>query len=217
MRITHFGHACVLVEIDGSAGPITRILLDPGNFSTGLADLGPVDAVLVTHEHVDHLDPRHIEAILQVSPLAPMYGGPGSAAVLRSCGAETIELLDSAHLAVAGVGVDVLAGHHESVHPEVPSPANHAYLIGESVLHPGDSWTEVTSPVDILLLPIGGPWMKLAEAVEYLRRVSPRVAIPIHQQGLAPEHQRLHVGVLRRLAPERTQVHELEIGVPTSM
>ncbi len=41
MRITHFGHACVLVEIEDSSGPTTRILLDPGNFSTGLAELGP--------------------------------------------------------------------------------------------------------------------------------------------------------------------------------
>jgi len=59
--------------------------------------------------------------------------------------------------------------------------------------------------------------MKLAEAVEYLRRVSPQVAIPIHQQGLAPEHQHLHIGVLRRLAPNRTHVLGLEIGEPTSI
>jgi L-ascorbate metabolism protein UlaG (beta-lactamase superfamily) len=146
MRITHFGHACVLVEIGNTLRTTTRILLDPGSFSTGLADLGPVDAVLVTHEHVDHVDP-----------------------------------------------------------------------IGESVLHPGDCWTEVARPVDTLLLPIGGPWMKLAEAVEYVRRVRPRVAIPIHQQGLVPEHQHLHIGVLTRLAPEGTDVMALELGQPASI
>jgi L-ascorbate metabolism protein UlaG (beta-lactamase superfamily) len=217
MHITHFGHACVLVEIGNTLGTTTRILLDPGSFSTGLADLGPVDAVLVTHEHVDHVDPSQIHAIRKTSPLAPMYGGPGTAEVLRNCGVEPVELVENGQLGVAGVRVEVVCGQHEPVHPEVPTPANYAYLIGESVLHPGDCWTEVARPVDTLLLPIGGPWMKLAEAVEYVRRVRPRVAIPIHQQGLVPEHQHLHIGVLTRLAPEGTDVMALELGQPASI
>jgi len=215
MRITHLGHACVVVEIANASGTTTRIVLDPGNFSSGLADLPSVDAVLVTHEHVDHLDPAQIEVLRQNSPRAPMFGGPEAARVLRGCGVEPVELGDGGPLDVGGVRVDVMCGQHEPVHPEVPNPANYAYLIGGLVLHPGDSWIDMRQPVDTLLIPVGGPWMKLSDAVEYLRRVRPRVAIPIHQQGLVPEHQRLHIGVLTRLAPDGTAVMSLELGQPT--
>jgi L-ascorbate metabolism protein UlaG (beta-lactamase superfamily) len=65
-------------------------------------------------------------------------------------------------------------------------------------------------PVRILLLPAGGPWMKLAEAADYLRAVAPEIAIPIHQAGLASIHQQLHYQVLRGLAPSGTTVRVLD-------
>ncbi|HEY6683652.1 MAG TPA: MBL fold metallo-hydrolase, partial [Propionibacteriaceae bacterium] len=52
MRITHLGHAAVLAETDGA-----RILIDPGNFSDAWHSLTDLDAVLVTHQHPDHIDP----------------------------------------------------------------------------------------------------------------------------------------------------------------
>ena len=68
LRVTWFGHSSTLVEIDGS-----RVLIDPvwapqagpsGLLGTkafypvpaALADLGPVDTVLISHDHWDHLD-----------------------------------------------------------------------------------------------------------------------------------------------------------------
>ena len=52
MRITHLGHAAVLVETDDA-----RVLIDPGNFSTGWHGLTDLDAILVTHQHPDQLRP----------------------------------------------------------------------------------------------------------------------------------------------------------------
>jgi L-ascorbate metabolism protein UlaG (beta-lactamase superfamily) len=51
MNITHFGHACVLVEMDG-----IRTLIDPGAYATGFEDVVDLDLVLATHEHRDHVD-----------------------------------------------------------------------------------------------------------------------------------------------------------------
>ena len=68
LRVTWFGHSSTLLEIDGS-----RVLIDPfwgeqagpnGLFGTkpfypppaALSDLGPVDVVVISHDHWDHLD-----------------------------------------------------------------------------------------------------------------------------------------------------------------
>ena len=51
MQITHFGHSCLLVELDG-----TRILFDPGNFSHGFDGLTGLDAILVAQEAGDLVD-----------------------------------------------------------------------------------------------------------------------------------------------------------------
>ena len=65
MRITHLGHAAVLAETDGA-----RILIDPGNFSDAWHSLTDLDAVLVTHQHPDHLDPQNLPTLLLANPAA---------------------------------------------------------------------------------------------------------------------------------------------------
>ena len=54
MRITKFGHACVRVQGDGGV-----VVIDPGVF-TDPAALEGADAVLITHEHPDHVHPDHL-------------------------------------------------------------------------------------------------------------------------------------------------------------
>ena len=50
MDITKFTHACVRLDCKGRV-----LVIDPGIFSEPQALIG-ADAVLVTHEHADHID-----------------------------------------------------------------------------------------------------------------------------------------------------------------
>jgi L-ascorbate metabolism protein UlaG (beta-lactamase superfamily) len=111
-----------------------------------------------------------------------------------------------------GAQVRVLPGEHAVVHPDLPTMRNNAYQVGDVLFHPGDSFIRPQGPVRILLLPTGGPWMKLGESADYLRAVAPEIAIPIHQAGLADIHRTLHYQVLRGPAPSGTTVHVLNQG-----
>ncbi len=53
-------------------------------------------------------------------------------------------------------------------------------------MHPGDALFVPDEPVDVLATPAAAPWMKISEAVDYLRAVAPARAVPIHQGIIEP-------------------------------
>ena len=61
MRLTKFGHSCLLVEEGGA-----RVLLDPGSFSEGFEELDGLTAVCLTHHHGDHLDAERVRRVLKL-------------------------------------------------------------------------------------------------------------------------------------------------------
>jgi L-ascorbate metabolism protein UlaG (beta-lactamase superfamily) len=163
MQITHFGHSCVLLDT-GAA----RLLIDPGTFSSGFEDLTGLDAVLVTHQHPDHLDPDRLPGLLRSNPDARLIVDPGTAEQLDA-DHETVE--PGATVTVGGARVEVLGGRHAVIHPDIPVIPNNVYLVDGTHLHPGDSLSVVPGdPPEVLFLPTAAPWQKLADAVDYLRR-----------------------------------------------
>lgn len=213
MQVTHFGHSCVLLDT-GSA----RLLIDPGTFSTGFEDLTGLDAVLVTHQHPDHLDPERLPALLRANPDARLVVDSGTAGQLGEIGHgtdhETVE--PGAVLAIGGAQVVVLGGQHAVIHPDIPVIPNNAYLVDGTHLHPGDSLAVLPpDPLEVLFLPTAAPWQKLADAVDYLRAVAPRTAVPIHQGILAVPG--MYYGHFERLGPERTALRVLDPGVPAPL
>lgn len=184
MDLTRLGHACVRLD-SGTA----RLVLDPGSFSPPDATAG-ADVVLVTHEHPDHVVPADLRAALVAAPALEVWAPAGVVAALTD-GAP--ELADRVHTAtagdtfeVAGFAVEVFGELHAVVHPDVPRIANVAYLIDGFLLHPGDSFTVPPRPVDVLLVPVSAPWLRISESIDYVRAVAPRLAVPIHDAIYAP-------------------------------
>ena len=208
MQVTHFGHSCVLLDT-GAA----RLLIDPGSFSTGFEGLTGLDAVLVTHQHPDHLDPDRLPALLRANPDARLIVDSGTAGQLGGVDHETVE--PGATVTVAGARVEVLGGQHAVIHPDIPRIVNNAYLVDGTHLHPGDALDTVPGEVDVLFLPAAAPWSKISETIEYLRAVAPRAAVPIHQGILA--NPAVFYGHFDRLGPERTTFRPLDPGVAVSL
>lgn len=178
VQITRFGHAAVLVETSDK-----RILIDPGSFSSGdtfaLTDLA---AIVITHQHGDHVDPARLPQLLAANPDAVLLADPQTAVMLEvgvwlenTDGKET--LLDD--ITVRGVG-----SRHAEITPQLPRVNNVGVVIsapGElSLFHPGDAYEYAPTGVDVLALPLGAPWAKVSETIDFVQRVGPRTMFPIH-------------------------------------
>ena len=208
VQTTHLGHSCVLLDT-GAA----RLLIDPGTLAPGFESVTGLDAVLVTHQHPDHLDPDRLAPLLRANPDARLLVDAGTAGQLTGVDHEVLAPGDAVR--VAGARVEVLGGEHARIHPEIPVIANNAYLVDDTHLHPGDSFTTPPDPVDVLFLPTAAPWLKAAEVVDYLRAVAPRTAVPVHQGLLA--HPAVLYGLFTTLAPDGTDVRVLDHGTPAAL
>ena len=210
VEITPFGHSCVLVDATHD-GQTTRILLDPGTLTVPLEPIEGLDAVLVTHSHPDHIDPEQIRR-LAADHEVPVYGDAATSRVLTDAGLPEAVIVEEGELDIAGMHVVVSKWQHEEIYFGVPLPTGYGFLMAGKVFAPGDAFAVPEFPVDVLLLPTGAPWMKLSEAIDYLRRVAPRVAIPVHDGGLAAPHRVMHWTLMEKFAPDGTTVRPLEPG-----
>ena len=78
MKITKFGHCCLLIEIAGK-----RVLTDPGAFSVGHEHLSEVDIILITHEHADHCHTESILALVETNPGVTIISNSSVARLLK--------------------------------------------------------------------------------------------------------------------------------------
>ncbi len=188
MQLTHFGHSCLLARFPADHGAETTMLFDPGVFSHGFEGITGLSAILITHQHADHVDTSRLPALVEANPDAALYADPQTAAQLGEPW-RAVNVGDE--LTVGALRVRGVGGVHAVIHPEIPLVNNISYLIGDQdhaarLMHPGDALHIPREPVDVLALPAAAPWMKISEAVEYLRAVNPQRAIPIHQGIVNP-------------------------------
>ena len=190
MRITKFGHACVRIEHDE-----TVVVIDPGGFSEREAVDG-AHAVLVTHEHADHLDLDNLRAATD----APIYTieavrrqiADGDAAV-----AERVQVVEPGQHIDVGIPATVVGEKHAVIHADLPHFDNSGFLLdvgGTTVFHPGDAFTPPGGAVDVLLLPVHAPWNKFSEVLDFAREVGAPRAVAIHD-GLLND---AGLGILQR-------------------
>ncbi|MDO8482808.1 MAG: MBL fold metallo-hydrolase [bacterium] len=175
MKITKFGHCCLVIEENG-----VRIMTDPGAYSTLQNEAKDIDYIFITHEHPDHL---HIESLVTVLKNNPRARIVTNASVGKLLDAEKIryELLEHGQAKeFGGVHVEGCGEKHEIIYENFGQVQNTGYFFGKRLFYPGDAFFNPKNPVEILALPVAGPWMKISDAIDYAKLLKPKVCFPIH-------------------------------------
>jgi L-ascorbate metabolism protein UlaG (beta-lactamase superfamily) len=205
LHITYVGHATCLVEMDG-----VRLLTDPvlrnrvGYIRRQVHAVNPewsarIDAVLISHAHLDHLD---LPSLRRLGRNVRLLVPAGSGSLLARRGFRNVEELQAGDWTrVESVKIEATRATHDGArYPFGPVAHTLGYVMhGErSVYFAGDTdlfpeMDGIHDSLDVALLPVWGWGPTLGEghmtprrAAESLRMLRPRKAIPIHWGTFAP-------------------------------
>jgi len=191
MRVTHLGHACLLVE---SAD--RRLLIDPGNFSAGFEGLTGLDAIIVTHNHPDHFDPERAPQLVRANPGTPVHTDLLTAEALRAEGLAAVPTRAGELFAIGDVTVEPVGELHAFNHAAMPRIPNVGVVLradGEPTLfHPGDAYDAEPGPVDVLAHPLNAPWAASRDSIAFVARIAPKAFVPIHDALLSTAGRRMY-------------------------
>lgn len=194
MKLTKYEHACFTLEKDGQV-----IVVDPGGLSPDFIAPESVAAVVVTHEHFDHMDHDQLAAIIDKNPDAVIIGHEAVVSKLEALPGRTAT--PGGTLQAGAFTLEFFGGKHATIHESIPPVANVAVLINDLVYYPGDSFTLPGRAIDTLAIPAAAPWMKISEAMDFLSLVKPRLAFPTHDAILSDAGKEIadgHLGMAAR-------------------
>jgi L-ascorbate metabolism protein UlaG (beta-lactamase superfamily) len=213
MQLTKLGHACVRLE-SGSGG---RLVIDPGVWS-GPGMLAGAQAVLVTHEHPDHLDAAAVRAALAADAGLELWSNASVTAQFADFGSRVHEVAHGDVVTAAGFDVHVYGQEHAQILPGIPVIPNTGFAVDAAVFHPGDSFTLPQDKVPTLLLPVSAPWMKMSEAAAYAAAVGPERGYAIHDAILSAEGIGLVSGLLTAMSgPQTGKLARLDPGTTVEL
>ncbi|QQS18003.1 MBL fold metallo-hydrolase [Candidatus Saccharibacteria bacterium] len=180
VKITKYGHSCVLVEGE-QRGKARVALFDPGGWSDIPTEtIEWLDDVFISHIHGDHCDPEKLRQMVAKFPDVRITAPTEVVEVLRQQG----------FTQAAGImpeGAVAFVSPHEEVSPfgaVVPEELG-VHFLGVYT-HPGDCH-QFAATMPILALPIVAPWGSTRRALELALELKPKYALPVHDWFLSPE------------------------------
>lgn len=175
MKVTKYPQSCLILEKDGM-----RLLIDPGVFVAEkykAGDLGKIDAVLVTHEHGDHLNIELLRSIVGQSGITVVANESASK---LSDGLVTKVVTDGEQFELAGFKIIAKELPHCAMPSGAPGPQNTGYIIDDNFFHPGDGVKIDDVHVDTSGVAVAGPDISPRDVVDFAKSVGCKKLIPLH-------------------------------------
>lgn len=203
MRITKLEHACLMLE-KGQR----RLCLDPGKFTTPITEASQVDAVVVTHEHDDHWTPEQLGRIAARSPGVQVLTTERTAQLVQQA---RIPDLGEVHvgrpgetISLGAFSVTCFGGEHAEIHSSIPIVDNLGVVVDGAVAYGGDAYDLPPDAfeIDLLAVPANGPWMRIADSIDFVIAVRPRHVMGVHEMLLSRAGKELAAARLRDAAEQ---------------
>lgn len=179
MKITKLGHCCLIIETNG-----VRFLTDPGNYTTSQDSITNLDAIVISHEHTDHIHIESLKTVLKNNPSAQVICNLSVGKMLDKESIPYSKISDGEKIEINGVKI---SGHglvHAPIYKDYEQVENTAYLFDGKLFYPGDAFYNPGFPIDVLAFPVTAPWCTISQAVEYALEIKPRIAFPVHDGNL---------------------------------
>jgi len=216
ITVTWVGHSTLLLQLGGLnilTDPMWSARASPFRFAgprrwvapgVEFRDLPPIDVILQSHNHYDHLDNRSVRALARAYPQASWFVPLGLESFVRRRGAKLARELDWWQTAdVDQLHITCVPAQHFSGRTLVDrgetlwcgwtlatNDGRRVFFAGDTGYHPEFSRiAERCGPFELALLPIGAyepRWfmrylhMNPEEAVEAFRGLGAQLMVPIH-------------------------------------
>jgi L-ascorbate metabolism protein UlaG (beta-lactamase superfamily) len=175
MHITKIGHCCLIIKVGG-----VTLMTDPGAYSEGQGSVTGIDIILITHEHPDHLHLESLKEVLKNNPEAEVITNAGVGAKLDEANIPYTLLQGRDSAVPRGIQLEAFDAPHEEIYEEFGQVQNTGYFIADKLFYPGDAFKDPERPIDILALPVAGPWCTIGDAIRYALKLQPKKAFPVH-------------------------------------
>jgi len=211
MQLTKLGHSCVRLVKDGAT-----LVVDPGVWS-GPGTLAGASAVLVTHEHPDHLDADAVRTALTSDAGLQLWANESVAGKFAQFGDRVHAVAHGDRFTAAGFDVRVHGRDHAQIVPDIPIIANTGFTVDGTVYHPGDSFTVPEDKVPVVLVPVSAPWLKFSEVADFIRAAGAGGGYAIHDAVLSQFGLGLIENLLKVVSAADAPVTRLEPGTTVEL
>jgi L-ascorbate metabolism protein UlaG (beta-lactamase superfamily) len=175
MKITKLGHCCLIIEDAG-----TRIMTDPGMYTTAQNDIKDIDYVVITHEHADHIHMDSLKIVLANNPDAKIISNSAVGAILSKEGIAYEIVEDGQSKQLGSILVEGYGTKHAEIFEEYAQVLNTGYFFNNKLFYPGDALYNPQKPVEVLAFPTAGAWANVKESINYVLEVTPKKCFPVH-------------------------------------
>ncbi|OGI91619.1 hypothetical protein A2933_00355 [Candidatus Nomurabacteria bacterium RIFCSPLOWO2_01_FULL_46_18] len=206
MKITKLGHCCLVVE----PKPGVRIMTDPGAFSTLQSEAKNISAILITHEHQDHLHIESLKKVLENNSKAEVITNTAVGKLLDEVEITHQVVENNAGREIAGVSVCSFGNLHAEIYESYGRVQNTGYMI-DTFCFPGDAFEDPQHPVEILALPVAGPWMRMKDAIDYAKKLKPRIVFPMHDAFIHDWAKFIYIAPQKILGESGIEFKKLEL------